>query len=108
MDKIKNLFDVTATTADCLELNQSYPFYGTITDIIEEDCGVITKFQINDTIVASVVLPKEDTKNFSDMIKSRVFDPGIFVCKYVGKTDKKILVDCQTIIFGKKFEEQVH
>lgn len=102
MDKFNDMFKVDYQDVSALQEGTSYPFYGAITSILEENSeGIVTKFEINRQIVVNIFID-QNTKIFSDKIKDRVFEPGIFIGTYIGKLDDKISINCSTIVFGKK------
>lgn len=107
-DNLKEALSVSYQNIDELEQDKTYPFYGIITSIVEENSsGVISKFEVNQQIVVSINIQGEDPQKFSDTIKSRMFEPGIFLGKFLGTHDEKVLVDCNTIVFGKRGETSV-
>lgn len=79
-----------------VEVGETYPIYGMITNV--EDCGegnIIAT--INNSIKAEMYISKEDRLN---LLKSRVFESGIFVST-VKQKSPEIVVECQAVIFGK-------
>lgn len=106
-DKLKESLSVSYQSIDALEPDKTYPFYGIITSIVEETEGVISKFEVNQQILVTIQLTGEDPQKFSDTIKSRMFEPGIFLGKFLGTQDEKVLVNCNTIVFGKRGETSV-
>lgn len=88
MSDKKNLFDelgldVTSSEASQLEVGESYPIYGCITNIIREDLekGEV-QVEINYSIELTLSLSDPDKL---EIIKERAFEPGIFVTKITEK-----------------------
>lgn len=80
-----------------VEVGQTYPIYGMITNIINDTPGSVL-VEINNSIQASLNLT---TKEKVELIKQRAFEAGIFISTIVSN-EEKVLVDCHTVIFGKK------
>jgi hypothetical protein len=80
-----------------VEVGQTYPIYGMITKLINEAPGEVV-VEINFSIQAKMAIP-DDSK--IELLKQRAFEPGIFVSTVVSK-DPQVVVDCSTVVFGKK------
>lgn len=87
---------LTVATGD-VEVGLTYPIYGMITKFLEIEGNKVT-VEINFNILATMEIPDIDK---IETLRSRAFEPGIFVSK-VEKVDEKIEVSCGTVIFGKK------
>jgi hypothetical protein len=96
--------DITLKYEDVANLEEGkiYPFYGVITKILEEEDEIITKFQLNFESIVSVDLRGQ--KDYSDTIKQRIFEPGIFMSTFHGVEGGVPNLSCSTIIFGKRQE----
>jgi predicted amino acid racemase len=79
-----------------VEVGKVYPIYGYISNILDSSSDDII-LQINDNITLNVKLTDSCTV---ELLKSRVFEPGIFMTKILNNKDK-IIGDCSVIIFGK-------
>ena len=79
-----------------VEVGKVYPIYGYISNILNDSSDDIV-LQINDHIILNVKLTDSCT---IELLKSRVFEPGIFMTKILNNQDK-IIGDCSVIIFGK-------
>ena len=80
-----------------VEVGKTYPIFGAITRLVDETPGRVV-VEINNNIIARMNIPDEKRLN---VLKERAFESGIFVSKIVSK-DSQVVVDCQTVIFGKK------
>ena len=79
-----------------VEVGKVYPIYGYISNILDSSSDDII-LQINDNITLNVKLTDSCTV---ELLKSRVFEPGIFMTKILNNKDK-IIGDCSVIIFCK-------
>jgi hypothetical protein len=82
-----------------VEVGQTYPIYGMITKFISETPGHVV-VELNFSIRASMAIPEQAK---IEILKQRAFEPGIFVSTVVSK-DESIVVDCSTVVFGKRQE----
>lgn len=82
-----------------VEVGQTYPIYGMITKIFEEKAGQI-EVEINFSIRAHMSVP--DAQKI-ELLKERAFEPGIFVSTVIAN-DEHLVVDCSTVVFGKRQE----
>lgn len=85
-----------------VEVGKSYPIYAMITKIIKESDNEIV-VELNNNITANLLVTSEDKIK---LIKERAFEPGIFVSTII-QNDPDIIVDCQTVIFGKKLNPEI-
>lgn len=95
----KDLFDelgLEVSVGD-VEVGQTYPIFGMITDVSREATGNIVA-ELNHNIKAKMKLP-DDTK--LDILKERAFETGIFISKVTQK-HPTLEVECLTVIFGRK------
>jgi len=94
----KNLFDELGLKVQFsdVSLGETYPIYGTITKFIDETPGNIVVL-INDHIEATMNVVDVDK---IDVLRTRCFDPGIFVCVITQK-EPSICAECTTVVFGK-------
>jgi sulfur carrier protein ThiS len=89
-------FGLEVTTGE-VEVGKTYPIYGMITKFLDnEPESVIVELNFN--IVAKMKVPDGDK---IELLKERAFEPGIFVGKVIDNTDQ-ILIECSTVIFGRK------
>lgn len=84
-----------------VEVGKTYPIYGMITNFISEEPGN-TVVELNFNIVAKMSIPSQDKL---DVLMNRSFEPGIFVGTVVD-TEDKLTIDCSTVIFGRKQQNQ--
>ncbi len=94
----KNLFDelgLEVTQGD-VEVGKTYPIFGMITELLDDEPGNVI-VEINYNIKAQMNIPNSDKVN---LLKERAFESGIFVAKVITK-EPEVLVDCQTVIFGR-------
>lgn len=89
-------FGLEVTTGE-VEIGQTYPIYGMITKLIDDTPGKVI-VELNFSIRANMAIP-DQTK--VDLLKERAFEPGIFVSTVTSK-DNGIIVDCSTVVFGKR------
>jgi hypothetical protein len=82
-----------------VEIGQTYPIYGMITKIVNDTPGAVV-VELNFSITANMAIPDSDK---IEILKQRAFEPGIFVSTVVQK-DGGVIVDCSTVVFGKKQE----
>lgn len=96
----KNLFDkfgLEVASGD-VEVGKTYPIYGMITEINNDKPGAVV-VTLNFTIRANMTIP--DSKKV-EILKERAFEPGIFVSKILSKGETGIVVDCSTVVFGRR------
>src|SRR5690606_17534003 len=79
-----------------VEIGKTYPVYGMITKIIQEDPDDFI-VEINFNIEARMQIGDADKVQ---LVKERAFEPGIFVSTVIAN-DPKIIVDCTTVVFGR-------
>ena len=79
-----------------VEVGNTYPIFGAITRFVSEDPGSVV-IELNHQILARISV--SETQKV-ELLKSRSFEPGIFVSTVVA-TDPSIIVDCKTVIFGR-------
>ncbi len=89
-------FGLEVTSGE-VEVGKTYPIYGMITKFLDEEQGAVI-VELNFNIVAKMAVPDEAK---IELLKQRAFEPGIFVGEVV-ENDDRIVVDCSTVIFGKK------
>jgi len=82
-----------------VEVGKTYPIYGMITKLIDDTPGSVVA-EINFSIVANMSIPDAEKV---ELLKSRAFEPGIFVSTVTSK-DEGVAVDCNTVVFGRKQE----
>jgi len=86
------------------EVGKTYPLYGMITAIESEYPDVIVI--VNRDLRLTLLIPADDPTKLN-IIKDRVFEPGIFITT-ITKMEKdinqeyRIEGDVQTVVFGKK------
>jgi len=80
-----------------VEIGQTYPIYGMITKLLDETPGRVV-VELNFSIKANMAIPEIEKIN---LLKERAFEPGIFVSTVTNK-DGGIVVDCNTVVFGRK------
>lgn len=81
-----------------VEVGQTYPIYGMITEIVDETPGKVVVV-LNYSIEAQMTIPEEKKV---ELLKERAFEPGIFISKVTEKGENGVKVDCQTVVFGKR------
>ena len=84
--------------ADEVKIGETYPVYGMMTDIICDTPGEVV-VKLNYNITARLNLSTEEKV---ELIKSRAFDPGIFVSTILEQDAEQTIIDCHTVVFGKK------
>lgn len=80
-----------------VEIGQTYPIYGMITKVLDETPGHVV-VEVNFSIRANMAIPDKDK---IELLKERAFEPGIFVSTVTSK-DAGVVVDCSTVVFGKR------
>lgn len=80
-----------------VEVGKTYPIYGMITKILEEQPEKIV-VELNFQIQAELKYTSDEQLN---LLKERVFESGIFVAK-IQETEPKVKVNCKKVIFGKR------
>lgn len=85
-----------------VEVGQTYPIYGSITKFVSDIPGDVVLI-VNDYIEMKLLVDDEEKIN---ILKSRTFEPGIFVC-VVTQVEPSIKCDCTTVVFGKKDETPI-
>lgn len=101
-DSENSLFDKLGLDVQYGEVvvGQTYPIYGSITKFLCDEPGKVV-INVNGNVEMS--LSVEDLDKI-EILKSRTFEPGIFVC-LVKEIGDIIKCDCSTVIFGKKNTE---
>lgn len=82
-----------------LEVGKSYPIYGMITKIIDDTPGSVM-VELNFSIKCEMEISEPEK---IELLKSRAFEPGIFVSEVKDLTDG-VLIYCKTVVYGKKQE----
>jgi hypothetical protein len=85
-----------------VEVGQTYPIYGVITEFIKESPGNVL-VRINQNIEMNMKI--EDQEKI-DLLKNRAFEFGIFVCE-IKETGDVVKGDCTTVVFGKRTDAMV-
>ena len=100
-NKDQNFFEKYGleVTSGEVEIGQTYPIYGMITEILNDTPGEVV-VKINFSITAHMEIPDQEKV---DLLKQRSFEPGIFVSTVRSK-EEGITVDCSTVVFGKRQE----
>lgn len=80
-----------------VEVGGTYPIYGMITKFISDSPGNVV-VELNYSIRATMVIP--DTSKV-ELLRERSFEPGIFISTVTSK-DNGIVVDCSTVVFGRR------
>ncbi len=83
-----------------LKVNEIYPIYGMITNIIatddkSENTSVVVELNKNIHILLKTVTSKK-----IELLKERILENAIFISKV--QSLEPLALECQTIIFGKK------
>jgi hypothetical protein len=81
-----------------VEVGKSYPIYGMITKFINDTPGKV-EVELNFKIKAKLNVYEQDKVN---VLKQRSLEPGIFVGTVRSKTDDELVIECSTVIFGKR------
>jgi hypothetical protein len=99
----ENFFDKFGleVTAGVVEQGKTYPIYGMITKFYNDTPGEV-EVELNFKIRAKMTIPDASKV---ETLKQRSFEPGIFVGTVVSN-DEELIVDCSTVIFGKKVNYQ--
>jgi hypothetical protein len=84
-----------------VEIGKVYPIYGVITSILDETFENFT-VEINSSIILGCNI---DNPENIEVIKSRAFEPGIFVTEITGL--EPVRGHCKTIVFGRKQETEM-
>lgn len=80
-----------------VEIGQTYPIYGMITKVIDDTPGGVV-VELNFSIRANMTIPDQEK---IELLKSRAFEPGIFVSTVTSK-ETGVIVDCSTVVFGRR------
>lgn len=101
----ENFFDSLGVQVkqDKVELGQTYPLYGMITEFLSDTPGNV-RVMLNYSV--ELLMHIDDEEKIA-LIKSRSFDPGIFVCT-IDEVGEKIKASCTTVVFGKKADVSVN
>jgi len=102
--KDDNLFDKLGLSVQYgeVEIGQTYPIYGIITDFLCDVPGEVTVI-VNHNI--ELAMDIEDGEKVT-LLKNRAFDPGIFVST-IEQTSPSIKGRCTTAVFGKS-QSEIH
>jgi len=94
----KNLFDELGLEVahGQVEVGNTYPIFGMITQITEESPGTVIA-EINHNITAKMNI--SDEKRL-ETLKTKAFEAGIFISKVIS-IEPVLEVECQAVIFGK-------
>jgi hypothetical protein len=84
-----------------VEVGKVYPLYGIITSILDESFENFT-VEVNSSIILRCNIDNEENV---EVIKSRAFEPGIFVTEITGL--EPVRGHCKTIVFGRKQETEM-
>ena len=89
-----------------VEVGQTYPVYGAITNFLKEDPESDIVVEVNFYMKLILSLPTEDREEKVALLKERAFETGIFVTEVLDNDldDEKhsVLGRCSTIVFGRK------
>jgi hypothetical protein len=98
-----NFFDKFGleVTTGIVEEGKTYPIYGMITKFLNDQPGQV-EVELNFKIRAKMTIPDSSKV---ETLKQRAFEPGIFVGTVISN-DEELIVDCSTVIFGKKIDYQ--
>lgn len=94
-------FDIDFINPLDLEQGKTYPLYGAVTEVKETIEGY-TLFINGGRVEATANIPAVNI----ELLKSRMFDPGIFICTVHNTNENKVFAHCETVIFGRKGVEQ--
>lgn len=100
-DNFFEKFGLEVTTG-VVECGKTYPIYGMITKFYNDTPGSV-EVELNFKIRARMTIPEASKV---ETLKERSFEPGIFVGTVV-ENDETLVVDCSTVIFGKRQHVQV-
>jgi hypothetical protein len=83
-----------------VEIGSVYPIYGMITKFISDDLdyGVVVEVNFNLELTLTIDDPEK-----LELVKTRSFEPGIFVTK-ITETEPKVKGNTTTIVFGRRQE----
>ncbi|RMD86249.1 MAG: hypothetical protein D6808_03745 [Candidatus Dadabacteria bacterium] len=81
-----------------VKVGETYPIYGMITKFISDTPGKV-EVEINYSIKARMAIPSEKKV---ELLRERAFEPGIFISTVRSKDENGIVVDCSTVVFGKR------
>ena len=95
----KDLFEELGLQVESgeVEIGKTYPLYGMVTKVLDQSESELT-VELNFGITARLHL-KEAVSG--EIVKERVFEPGIFVSTVTSK-DPNIQVIWKTVIFGRR------
>ena len=99
----KNNLTTQLANLEDIKLDEAYPIYGCITNILEElDRGIVA--EVNFNLKIHMLIESNDK---IEILKEKSFEPGIFIVKFSSKSDdindKYILSGtCSTVVFGRK------
>lgn len=101
----ENLFDSLGLSVEYgeVEVGETYPIYGSITSIVDDTPGSMV-VMVNYHIELAMMI--DDVEKIA-LLKTRCFEPGIFVVKIIEKGNT-IKGDCTTVVFGKKQDNSIH
>jgi len=100
----KDLFEELGleVRAGNIEIGETYPIFGMITRLIDDTPGnVIVEVNHNVTVRMNI----HDSEKI-ETLKERAFETGIFVAKVV-EIEPEVVVECQTVIFGRPQSSRV-
>jgi hypothetical protein len=94
--------DFDSVARNEIKIGEVYPVYGAISDLV--DYGTCVCATIQPGVRCQMVFTGREQV---DLIRSRMFDPGIFVCEIVDIDEYfNVFAKCQTVVFGKRSIEQ--
>jgi hypothetical protein len=107
--KDKNFFEkygLELSTTSEIEIGQTYPIYGMITNFLEsEDDGIWVELNFNIKLLMCGI--SEEKLN---ILRERAFDTGIFFTeiKEIGAKPYHFVGECRTAVYGKKQNTEVN
>jgi hypothetical protein len=89
-------------TEGSVEVGETYPLYGMITDFLGVGESGKTEVMLNFSIKLTMNITDADK---IELLKDKSFEPGIFFTTVkeidYDRDDYKVAGDCQTVVFGK-------
>lgn len=80
------------------QIGDTCRLYGVITNVVEKSEGMI-EVEIDSSICAYFTTTNRRDIEF---VKERAFEPAIFICRVLSKDAAKAIVDCRTMLSGKR------
>jgi len=88
-----------------VEIGETYPIYGSITNFLKEDDACI-EVEVNFHMRIILNLPDENRDDRLALLKERAFEPGIFVTEIIDNDldheKYSVLGRCNTVVYGRK------